>query len=155
PDSGSLGFFADGKLKKIESAGGSAQALCDAPFGRGGTWNRDGVILFAPGVYNPLFRVSSDGGAVVQVTQIGMSSDGYSHRWPVFFPDGKHFLFMGLRAVLIGQKAGHRIYVGSLDSKEAKFLVAVSSRVTYAWPGYLLFVREATLFATPFDSAKL
>lgn len=155
PDNRFLGFFADGKLKKIEAARGSVQAICDAPFGRGGTWNDDGVILFSPGVFTPLYRVSSNGGPVMQVTKIEKSSSEYSHRWPSFLPDGRHFLYLGLRPILIGQKAGHRIYIGTLDGKENRFLLTASSRVSYAWPGYLLFVREATLLAMPFDARKL
>ena len=92
PDSRSIGFFAEGKLKKIEASGGPALTLCDAATARGGSWNQDGVILFAPGVTLPLFRVSSAGGTAIPVTRLDQSKGVTSHRWPFFLPDGKHFL---------------------------------------------------------------
>lgn len=151
PDSRYLGFFADGKLKKIDSFQGPSQTICDAPMGRGGAWNRDGVIVFAPSVYGSLNRVSADGGEVTRATELDNSSDELSHRWPSFLPDQRHFLYLGFRSVVAGQKSGHRAYVASLDDKEKRFLFEADSAVQYAWPGYLLFAREAGLLAIPFD----
>ena len=95
PDGKFIGFFADGKLKKVDVSGGQPQVLCDAPNGRGGTWNRDGVIVFTPESFGGLFRVSSGGGSPVEITKPDASRFETSCRWPVFLPDGKHFLYLG------------------------------------------------------------
>src|SRR5260370_12149087 len=95
PDGRFMGFFADGKLKKVEVSGRQVQVLCDAPNGRGGTWNRDGVIVFAPDSVGGLFRISSTGGSAVEITKQDASRFETSHRWPVFLPDGIHFLYLG------------------------------------------------------------
>jgi hypothetical protein len=91
-DSCMVGFFATGKLKKIASSGGHAQSLADARRGRGGTWNREGVIVFAPDITGTLYRISSGGGAT-PVTQLDSSRQENSHRFPYFLPDGRHFLY--------------------------------------------------------------
>jgi serine/threonine protein kinase/WD40 repeat protein len=149
PDSRSIGFFADGKLKKIDASGGPPQTLCDAPISRGGSWNREGVILFAPVPVGPLDRVSASGGLPTLVTRLDPSRGENSHRWPFFLPDGRHFLY--LVANFRGEQEKTGIYVGSLDSKEEKFLLHDNSSVAYAPPGYLLFLRERNLLAQPFD----
>jgi eukaryotic-like serine/threonine-protein kinase len=95
PDGQWVGFFADGKLKKVPAAGGSAQVICDAPVGRGGTWNAQGVIVFAPTIGGPLFRVSANGGVPAPVTQLDASAGDTTNRWPDFLPDGVHFLYVG------------------------------------------------------------
>jgi eukaryotic-like serine/threonine-protein kinase len=155
PDGHFLGFFAEGRLKKIEADGGPAQTLCDASMGRGGTWNRDGVIVFSPGIYDPLYRVSSNGGSVTQVTRLDKNSPELSHRWPNFLPDQRHILYLGFKQIVAGQNAGHRVYITSVDGKENKQLTLdARSPVLYTSPGYLLFVREATLLAQPFDTTK-
>jgi len=154
PDGQFIGFFADGKLKKVELSGGQPQVLCDAPNGRGGTWNRDGVILFTPeGIGVGLFRVSSSGGSPVEVTRPDKSRFEQSHRWPVFLPDGKHFLYLG--ANFAGQLENNAIFLGSLDSQERRLLVSTSANAAYAEPGYLLYLRDnKTLVAQPFDRRR-
>ena len=94
PDSRFIGFFADGKLKTIEVAGGPAQVLCDAPDGRGGSWNSEGTIVFPPIFNGPLYRISTAGGTPAPVTELDPSQQEDSHRWPQFLPDGRHFLFL-------------------------------------------------------------
>lgn len=153
PDGNSVGFFADGKLKKTDIAGGPVQVIADAPSGRGGTWNRDGVIVFTPSgaLIDGLYRVSSGGGPVTRISMpVG---DENSHRWPMFLPDGKHFLF--LAANVSGKEDPDAIYVGRLDSKEKKFITKSTGNGAYAAPGYLLFYREKTLFAQRFDVKAL
>jgi Tol biopolymer transport system component len=147
PDSRFIGFFAGGKLKKIDVSGGAPQTLCDAPFGQGGTWNRDGVIVFAPRWGSPLYRVSAAGGEAAPVTTLDQSRES-SHGWPQFLPDGRHFLYLSIQ-----EKRG--IYVGSLDSKQTRRILDSDFNVAYAPPGYLLFARESALMAQPFDSDKL
>jgi eukaryotic-like serine/threonine-protein kinase len=146
PDSKSVAFFAQGKLRKIDVTGGPPQTLCDAPAGEGGTWNRDGVILFAPAANGPLSRVSSAGGRPTDVTKLSAADKEISHRWPEFLPDGRHFMFLS--------RPGNVLHLGSLDSAEVMGIAATSSHAVYA-KGYLLFVREETLVAQPFDVSRL
>jgi Tol biopolymer transport system component len=151
PDSRFIGFFADGKLKTIEAAGGPAQVLCNAPDGRGGSWNREGTIVFPPIFNGPLYRISTGGGTPAPVTELDPSQQEDSHRWPQFLPDGRHFLFF----VRSRQGAVSGEYVGSLDSKQKKLLFRNPSNAVYAAPGYLLFLRESTLMAQAFDYKRL
>src|SRR5262249_45490437 len=97
-DGKSIGFFAGGKLKKVEVSRGQVQVLCDAPNGRGGTWNRDGVIVFSPDGLAGLSRVPSWGGSPVEITKPDASRFEQSHRWPMFLPDRKPFLYLALAA---------------------------------------------------------
>src|SRR5262249_488708 len=95
PDRRSIGFFSQGKLKKVEAfSGRSAQVLCNAPHGRGGAWNRDGTILFTPDTNTGVYRVSSAGGSPAEVTKPDASRMEQSHRWPTFLPDQRHFLYL-------------------------------------------------------------
>ena len=151
PDSRYIGFFTDQKLKKMELSGGIAQTIADAPNPRGGSWNRIGVIVFSPNAMGPLYRVSATGGEMTQITTLDESRQETSHRWPFFLPDGRHFLYLA-RSSQIENTA---IYVGSLESKETKRLISADSGVAYGPPGYLLFSREGTLMAQPFDADKL
>jgi len=150
PDGQSLGFFADGNLKKLDVVGGRVQTLCDAPSGRGGSWNKDDVIIFAPeGAGEGLFRIPASGGMPAKVSTPDTSRGEYSHRWPIFLPDARHFLY--LAANFTGQKGASALFVGSLDTNEKRFVAEANSNATYAEPGYLVFPREKTLFAQRFD----
>ncbi|MGB6384940.1 MAG: protein kinase [Terriglobales bacterium] len=155
PDGRSLGFFADGKLKKLDISGGPVQTLCDAPTGRGGAWNKDGLILFTPSglLGTGLYRIPATGGTPTQVTFPDRSQGEDSHRWPVFLPDGIHYLFLAMN--LSGRKDLYTIFVGSLNSSEKRLIVRTRANVAYAAPGYLLFYRDQTLFAQRFDPKKL
>ena len=150
PDSKFLGFFAGAKLKKIDVTGGPPQTVCDASVSpRGGTWNRDGVILFAPSARDPIQRVSAAGGSSQPVTKIDTTGSEFSHRWPSFLPDGKHFLYL-VQTYGTGAER-NRIVVGSLDSPDKHPIVNANSPALYAPQGYLLFARESTLLAQKFD----
>ncbi|HTS36165.1 MAG TPA: protein kinase [Candidatus Solibacter sp.] len=150
PDGRSLGFFAQGKLKTIDVASGRApQALADAPFGRGGAWNKDGVILFTSNVWTGLSRISSSGGTVTRVTKEDPAQFQVSHRWPVFLPDGRHYLYLACN--FSGYLDKNFIVLGSLDSDEKRNLVNASTNAIYAEPGYLLFWRDNSLVAQHFD----
>ncbi len=156
PDSRYLGFFAEGKLRRIEVSGGPPQTLCDAFLGTGGAWNRDGVILFAPNRTGPLMRVSAAGGQAAPFTTLDPSVQETGHRWPLFLPDGKHYLYIGRGP----QAEHHAVYAASLDSKNRKRLLAAESMVAYAPPhgdrqALLLFVRQGSLMAQPFDAGGL
>lgn len=152
-DSSSLGFFADGKLKKVAAAGGAVFALCDAPGGRGGSWNRDGVIIFAGDNMGPLRRVSSSGGAASEVTRLDSSRGELAHRWPWFLPDGNHFFYVGA-TLSFNASEKDAVYISSLDGEVPRVILHSGSNVAYA-NGYLLFVRQPSLMAQPFDVTKL
>ena len=144
PDSRFIGFFADGKLKKIDASGGATITLADAPQGRGGSWNQDGVIVFKPSnIAGPLLRVSSAGGAATPVS----SEQG---RLPWFLPDGQHFLLRNYGP----ERPDIPIQVGSLDGAAGKAVGQAGSNAIYA-QGHLLFLREGTLMAQPFDTKRL
>ncbi|HET9235210.1 MAG TPA: protein kinase, partial [Candidatus Eisenbacteria bacterium] len=96
PDSRYLAYFADGKLKKIRVEGGPSQILCDANNGRGGSWSKDGTIVFCPAAEGPLYRVSAAGGTPTPVTTLETAAHETGHRWPWFLPDGKHFIYVVL-----------------------------------------------------------
>ena len=160
PDSRFLGFFAGGKLKKIDASGGPPQVLCDAQSGRGGTWNREGVILFSPSLRDALQRVSSAGGSPAPATELDASKQEYSHRFPFFLPDGRHFLYLA-QAMQVGQIGGQEVCIGSLESKERRPLLLANSNPVFtpaapgAASGHILFSRERTLLAQPFDARRL
>jgi eukaryotic-like serine/threonine-protein kinase len=149
PDSRYLAFGHEGKLKKIDVAGGRPQTICDAPNYEGGTWNRAGVILFdqvAQGE-GPIKRVSAAGGTAEPVTVLDKARQEQSHAWPYFLPDGDHFLFLARTPA----SENSAIFVGSLSSKETKFVIKVHSRMAYDHSGFLLFVRDGSMMAQPFD----
>jgi Tol biopolymer transport system component len=151
PDALQIGFFSDGKLKKIPASGGPAQILADAPAGRGGAWADDGTIIFAPSFDLPLYWISSAGGEASPLTKLDSSRGELSHRWPYFLPDAKHFLYFTFSTSQ--DKTG--ICVGSLDGKTKSFLIPSGYGAAYAAPGYLVFTRERALLAQPFDTGTL
>jgi eukaryotic-like serine/threonine-protein kinase len=148
PDSRSIGFFADGKLRRMDSDGGSATILANAPLGQGGAWNRDGTILFAPAPASPLLQISATGGEPTAVTTIDPQQVG--HSFPQFLPDGRHFLYY-----VEGVTDARGVYVGELRGNETKRLLDADAAAVYAPPGHLLFVRQLTLLAQAFDPVKL
>jgi serine/threonine protein kinase len=157
PDSLSIAFFTPDKLKRIDASGGPPQVVCDARVGRGGTWSRDGVIVFAPYPTEGLYRVSAAGGQPAPLTKLETARAENSHRWPSFLPDGRHFIFVARS----GQAENRAIYVGSLDSSETTRLMNGTSNVVYARSpsgsaeGFLLFEHDGWLVARPFDTRKL
>ena len=141
PDSESIGFFADGKLKRVAISGGPPLTLCDAPNGLGGTWSKGGVIVFAPRLNTPLQRVPAGGGVPMAVTAFNPSSKEISHRWPQFLPDGRRFLYLAQDQ----NPAKNGIYVQALESADRKFLMATSMNAAFAPPNRILFVRQGAL----------
>jgi serine/threonine protein kinase/Tol biopolymer transport system component len=147
-DDRSIGFFAGGKLKTIGAVGGPVVTICDAPLPRGGTWNQNGVILFAI-TWSGIYRVPSSGGTPAEITKPDASRGETSHRWPYFLPDGQHFLyFTGVSAEVAS------IHIGALDSAYTKLLFPARSNAAYT-SGYILFVRDRMLMAQAFDEKKL
>jgi Tol biopolymer transport system component len=147
PDSRSIAFFADGKLKRIDVDGGSPQTICDAAQSGGGSWSADGTIVFASKIDEGLQRVAATGGVPTQITKPDAARGEISHANPAFLPDGRHFLYWV-------QAPRSSIRVGSVDSPETKQVIESDSRAMYA-SGYVFFVRQSTLFAQPFDTARL
>jgi Tol biopolymer transport system component len=150
PDNRSVGFFADGKLKRIDLDTTSVQVLADASAGRGGTWNDEGIILFAPQA-GPIFRIPASGGTPRQVTH--PDEQRLSHRFPWFLPDGQHFLYFVRPSVGIPDVRG--VYVGHIDGSEPRRLVDADVAGVLAGSERLLFVRQGTLFAQSFDTTRL
>jgi len=151
PDSRFIGFFASGKLKKIELSGGTVQTLCNAAIPRGGSWSSTGVIVFGPTPNEPLYQVSETGGPASALTKLEPSRQEASHRWPFFLPDGRHFLYS-----VLGGPQSQGIWITTLDGKDTRRLLNISSSIAmYAAPGYLLFRHEATLMGQVFDLNKL
>ena len=150
PDGRYIGFFANGKLRKIDATGGPPQVLCDANGAggyRGATWNRDNVIVFTPNARSPLYRISANGGTPVQLTKFNPGKGEFSHRYPWFLPDGDHFLYLARSGTNVGE-----ITLGSLSGKAPKTLLVADTPAYYTEPGYLLFVRDRTLLAQKFDA---
>ncbi len=151
PDSKFLAFFAEGKLKKVEVTGGPPQKICDAPTGADGSWSSEGVILFDGVTGDPIQRVSAAGGTPAVEVKPDPARKETQVAWPEFLPDGKHFLYMAS-----GQKPEDNLYrIGSLGSKESRAVAPAQTLITYAPPGYLLFVRDKTLVAQRFDLSSL
>jgi DNA-binding winged helix-turn-helix (wHTH) protein/Tol biopolymer transport system component len=154
PDSRRIGFFAAGKLNIVDLDSGAVRILCEAPFGRcGGAWGRDGTIVFSPSVDGPLYRIPDSGGVPVPVTRMTHASAGQRHMWPFFLPDGTHFLYSDSSGPMSAQ--GESIYVGSLDGSDPKLISSkIAGNVAYA-SGYLLYGRDYSLWAQPFDLRRL
>jgi Tol biopolymer transport system component len=157
PDSRSLGFFSAGSLKRIEVDGGPPVIVANASDARGATWASDGTIIFTPTVLSGLERVSDAGGGVpMPLTTLDSSRGESSHRWPQVLPDGKRFIYYV-------QSSDTRVagaYVASMDRPQEKTLLvenlygALYAPPSGKHPGYLLFLRENTLIARPFDPVR-
>ena len=153
PDSRFVGFFANGKLKKVLVTGGQPFELCNAPSGRGGTWNRDNVIVFGS-TTGILWRVSSVGGVAQPASALDAEYGESAHRFPSFLPDGRHFVYTGVIGTCCPAPKPARIRVGTLDTTDATTLMQEESSATFA-SGHLLFYRDGTLMALPFDAKAL
>ena len=147
PDSQTLGFFDGQKLRRVPIAGGDVTTICDAGGGGGATWNRDGVILFAPSVDTGLYRVAASGGAAAAVTTLDAAHDESAHMSPVFLPDGRRFVFGVIGRDNIG------LYLGSLDGGRT-FLSADFSSLGFSDLDRLVFVRGRTLMAQRLDLTR-
>jgi Tol biopolymer transport system component/DNA-binding winged helix-turn-helix (wHTH) protein len=148
PNNRSIGFFADGALKRTDIDGGLPRTLADAPAGRGGTWNNADVILFTPAAGGPIFRISANGDeAAAAVTE---NAPG-SQRHPRFLPDNRHFLYF-----VTGTVEGRGVYVGDLKKSEApkRLALPADAAVEFVAPNHVLFVMQSTLFAQAFDPEK-
>jgi len=154
PDERRVGFFAERKLKIVDVAGGAIHVVADAQRASGGTWGSGGVLVFAPDVNGPLYEVADTGGAPAQITRVDESDGLQGHRWPVFLPDGRHFLYVSFAS---GLRTGNvsEVRVGSLNSTGDKRISSESVRTVAFALNHLFFVRNGMLYAQRFDSAEL
>jgi Tol biopolymer transport system component len=153
PDGRTLGFFDDSKLKKITLVGGTPETICEVNGSSGGTWSRDGVILFGAG-RRGLRRIPADGGAITDVTTVDDTRGERNHIAPVFLPDGRHFLFY----VVNDDPAKNGVYLASLEGGESRQPLSIDSRTfgvalnpAPTNEGWLVFTRQGALLAQPFD----
>jgi serine/threonine-protein kinase len=151
PDGQWLGFFADGKLKKISVTGGAPVTLADAPTPRGGSWGDDGTIVFHPNPLGGLLHVSSAGGKAEPLTKLGEGEQ--THRWPQVLPGAKAVLYMSSPAG--GNSETSNIMIQPLPSGTPRVLIRGGYHPQYAASGHLLYIHEGTLFAVPFDLKRL
>jgi Tol biopolymer transport system component len=159
PDSQYIAFFADQSLKKITTGGGTAQTICAAEtMPGGGTWNRDGVILFAPGQGGTIYQVPASGGSPQPVLKLNAAKFERAHLWPQFLPDGKHFVFF----VLTDLNDTTGVYTGQLGSPEYNQVFRSATNAVYSAvggadskKGYLLSIRDRSLVGQAFNSSKL
>ena len=153
PDNLHIGFFADGRLKTIDLVDSTIHVLCGSTSAFGGTWNRDGIIVFAPGIAGPLLQVAANGGTP-QALGKTVPGSSESRHWPSFLPDGKHFLYFA-NWTEASDGHGNGIYVGSLDGMEPKLISSELTGNAYVASGNLIYVRDRTILAQPFDTARL
>ena len=153
PDSRSLGFFAQGKLRIIDASGGAVQTLADAPQPRGGTWGIDGTILYTPDATSAMFRIPAAGGTPSLAIGDEKTATSFgSARWPAFLPDGRHFIFFQFAPDSSG--GGANIHLGALDSQQDAVLVNSEYRAQYA-NGHLVFVHGGNLITQSFDEKNM
>lgn len=152
PDSKSIAFFGDGKLKTMEISTGATRTLCDASNPRGGAWGSSGIILFTPTTRDIIYEVSATGGTPKPVTQLDTKLHS-THRWPFFLPDGQHFIYMAANHVKpLGEQNG--VYVASLDGKMNRPLVNTPVGAQFA-SGKLFYIHDTKLMAQELDLRKL
>ena len=156
PSGSELAFFATDELKRISISGGAAAVICEAGAGAGGTWNRDGVIVFQPHQQGHLMRVAASGGLPQPAVTLDAAAEETHHLYPSFLPDGRHFVFY-----VAGKRRG--LYVGGLGSSERSFLFdpdpslppgAAATPAVYSESGHLLYVRDRVLMARPFNAGS-
>jgi serine/threonine-protein kinase len=149
PDSRSIAFFSEGKLRRVAVEGGPVTTIAEARDPRGGTWGRRDVIVFAPQGGAGLYMVKAGGGPVTAVTALDSTLGEATHRNPHFLPDGVHFLYLARRAGA-GKGEEPTIYAASIERPGRTRVLGVASNVAYA-SGHLLYVSDGNLVAQPFD----
>jgi len=161
PDSLSIAYFAQRRLRRVSIDGGVPQALADAGNApRGGSWGADGTILFVPDWSEPVYRIPETGGTPEAVTEFNAERLELSHRWPHLLPDGNHFLYFvvstypELNPENPSEVDKSGLYIGSLDGAESRLLQTARSRAVYTG-GSLLFVDDGILMVRPFDLSTL
>ena len=154
PDNQWLGFYADGKLKKVSLAGGMPQVLTIASNGRGGSWGSKNVIIYAPETGTAIWRINPDGTHAENLTAKMMVDSESSHRWPAFLPDGEHFLFWGGNFKNVDTDTESWIYLSSIEGKERKKVVQTRSNAAYTNGRIVFWEKGRGLVATKMDLAS-
>jgi serine/threonine protein kinase len=156
PDSKSVGFFANGKLQRLNLSGGPSVTLAPASNPRGGTWSSQGIIIFAPNASTGLWKIAASGGSPTPLTNTDAGRGEFTHRWPLLLPDGNRFIYLSR-----GESANvsSTIYLSSLDRPEERTLLVKDASAAPAYspahgthPEYLYWLRQQALVAQPFDS---
>lgn len=156
PDGQWIGFFAEGKLKKVSIHGGEPVALCEVPsMNRGASWGPDDRIIFAPTLFGGLMRVSASGGAPELFSSPDASKGERSYRWPEILPGEKAVVYVIAETKDVGFFTQSKIAVERIDTHEKKILPIQGTYPRYSPSGHLLFAREGRLFAVPFDAKRL
>lgn len=150
PDNRVLGFLAHGKLQTVDGAGGMPIAIADAPNARGGSWSDENVIVYTPETRAGLYRVAANGGASVPLTKPGGGMT--THRWPLFLPGGKSFLYLAANHFVPGSRAT-ALHLRSLDGQNDRVVLQTLANVAYV-DGRLLMLRDSTLVSQPFDAKR-
>ena len=155
PDGAYVGFFANGKLQKMAISGGPSQVLATALAGRGGSWGSKGVIIYSPDANSPLQRVNADGTGMAPVTQGIRTADDSSHRWPLFLPDGNHFLFWGGNFGNLKDDRSSGIYLSSLAGKDKERKLVVLCHSSFGYDAHNLFYadEQRQLVSVAFDAS--
>ncbi len=149
-DSRSIGFVADGSVKRVDAAGGLPRTVCDVPppHDFSGTWH-DNTIVFSSGLV--LLRVAAEGGQPAVITTLDLSRGETAYRYPTFLPDGHHLVY----SVQSTDPANTGVFARSLDSPDRTRVLDAVSMVAYAEPGYLIYQDSGALMAQPFDATRL
>jgi Tol biopolymer transport system component len=152
PNQRAVAFFAAGRLKRLDLETGVVQVLGPTPAPRGGAWNGDGVIVFAPNTTAGLFRMSANGGPSSELTHLQKGQ--YSHRWPHFLADGKRLIF----STFLGQRDMRGVFLTSLDGMEPRRILTGDeigdAAPLYAPPDLILTLRQGVLMARHFDADR-
>jgi serine/threonine protein kinase len=154
PDGAYVGFFANGKLQKISIAGGAPQVLASALSGRGASWGKNGVIIYSEDAQSSIRRINADGSGMAMVTQNIRVDHDQSHRWPLFLPDGNHFLFWAGNFANLKDDRFSGIYVSSLDGKERKLVVLCHSSFGYDAHNLYFADEQRQLVSVPFNRSN-
>src|SRR5208337_2542542 len=153
PDGAYVGFFANGKLLKMAISGGPSQVLAAALAGRGGSWGSNSVIIYSPDANSPLQRVNADGTGMAPVTQGIRTKEDQTHRWPLFLPDGNHFLFWAGNFGNLKDDRSSGIYVSSLEGKDRKLVALCHSSFGYDAHNLYYADEQRQLVSATFDAS--
>jgi len=151
PYSREVGFFADQTLQRIPLEGSVPAVICPAPDGRGGSWSRDGTIVFAPAPASGIHHVDARGGKPNVLTALDTTGGEATHRWPIFLPDGRHFVFFTGGRGTASFSGVNSLWVADLEGGERRMLTPAASKGVFA-NGHLLFGENGALVARPFDT---
>jgi serine/threonine-protein kinase len=151
PDGQWVGFFTDTELRKVSLRGGNPVTLAQTAARRGGLWHPDGSIYFVPTSNSPVLRMPAAGGEIVPVTVLDVGRRERTHRWPSLVPGGKAILYTSDTFESTEYYDDARIEAVDLETGTRKTVLEGSSRAVATVNGYLLFARDGSLFAAPFD----